>query len=56
MSSEKDETKLKACDMLSKIMDMEDKNKTQVTQLTGAVFQGFSDNKLKEAERPKEIK
>ena len=36
-------------------MDMEDKNRTQVTQLTGAVFQGFSDDKLKEAERPKEL-
>ena len=37
-------------------MDMEDKNKTQVTQLTGAVFQGFSKDKIAEAERPKEIK
>ena len=54
-SSEKDETKLKALFKLADIMDMEDKNKTQVTQLTGAVFQGFSDDKLKAAERPKEI-
>ena len=36
-------------------MDLEDKNKTQVTQLTGAVFQGFSKDKIAEAERPKEI-
>jgi hypothetical protein len=36
-------------------MDMEDKNKTQVTQLTGAVFQGFSKDKLEEAERPKDL-
>lgn len=54
-SSEKDETRLKALFKLSDIMDMEDKNKTQVTQLTGAVFQGFSEDKLKEVERPKEI-
>mgnify|MGYP003133902450 CR=1 FL=1 len=55
LSSEKDETKLKALFKLSDIMDLEDKNKTQVTQLTGAVFQGFSDDKIKAAERPKEI-
>ena len=56
MSSEKDETKLKALFKLADIMNMEDKNKTQVTQLTGAVFQGFSKDKITEAERPKEIK
>ena len=55
MSSEKDETKLKALFKLADIMDLEDKNKTQVTQLTGAVFQGFSKDKLAQAERPKEI-
>ena len=55
-SSQKDDTKLKALFKLADIMDMEDKNKTQVTQLTGAVFQGFKDNEIKEAERPKEIK
>ena len=55
MASEKDETKLKALFKLADIMDLEDKNKTQVTQLTGAVFQGFSKDKLEEAERPKEI-
>ena len=54
-SAQKDDTKLKALFKLADIMDMEDKNKTQVTQLTGAVFQGFSDKKLAEAERPKEI-
>ena len=56
MSSEKDETRLKALFKLSDIMDLEDKNKTQVTQVTGAMFQGFTSEKLKEAERPKEIK
>ena len=55
MSSEKDETRLKALFKLSDIMDMEDKNKTQVTQLTGAVFQGFTEDKLEQAERPKEL-
>tara|TARA_Y100001963_G_C6743836_1_gene430495 strand:- start:420 stop:1160 length:741 start_codon:yes stop_codon:yes gene_type:complete len=52
----KEETKLKALFKLSDIMDMEDKNKTQVTQLTGAVFQGFDKKSLENAERPKEIK
>tara|TARA_Y100001973_G_C5188666_1_gene329479 strand:- start:856 stop:1584 length:729 start_codon:yes stop_codon:yes gene_type:complete len=55
-SADKADTRLKALFKLSDILDMEDKNKTQVTQLTGAVFQGFSKDKLKEAERPKEIK
>ena len=36
-------------------MDMEDKSKTQVTQLTGAVFKGFSNDAIEAAERPKEI-
>ena len=36
-------------------MDLEDKNRTQVTQLTGAVFKGFDNKTLAEAERPKEI-
>ena len=55
VSSEKDETKLKALFKLSDIMDLEDKNKTTVTQVTGALFQGFKDKELVTAERPKEI-
>ena len=55
MSSEKDETRLKALFKLSDIMDLEDKNKTTVTQVSGALFKGFSDKHLIEAERPKEI-
>ena len=51
----KEDTRLKALFKLSDIMDLEDKNKTQVTQLTGAVFQGFGEKDLIEAERPKEI-
>ena len=55
-SCSKDDTKLKALFKLADIMDMEDKNKTQVTTMTGALFQGFTPEKLEEAERPKEIK
>jgi hypothetical protein len=56
MSSDKDETRLKALFKLSDIMDLEDKNRTTVTQVSGALFQGFADKHLAEAERPKEIK
>lgn len=55
-TTEKDDTKLKALFKLSDIMDMEDKTKTSVTQISGAVFQGFSDDKLEEVARPKKIK
>ena len=41
-SCAKDDTKLKALFKLADILDMEDKNKTQVTTVTGALFQGFS--------------
>ena len=36
-------------------MDLEDKGRTSVTQLTGAVFQGFAEDQLEEVKRPKEI-
>ena len=52
---EKAETKLKALFKLSDILDLEDKTQTKVTQLSGAVFQGFADNVLEEIQRPKEI-
>jgi hypothetical protein len=55
MTSEKDETRLKALFKLSDIMDLEDKNRTTVTQVSGALFQGFADKHLVEAERPKEL-
>ena len=54
-SSEKDETRLKALFKLADIMDLEDKNQTKVTQVTGALFQGFSNDMVEAAERPKEI-
>ena len=54
-TAEKDDTKLKALFKLSDIMDMEDKNSAKITQVSGAVFQGFTDNMIEGAERPKEI-
>ena len=54
-STEKDETKLKALFKLADILDMEDKSKTNVHQITGNVFQGFSDEQVLSAERPIEI-
>ena len=54
-TSEKDETRLKALFKLSDIMDLEDKNRTTVTQVSGALFQGFKDKELLQAERPKEL-
>ena len=54
--SERDETRLKAISKLSDILDLEDKNTTRVTQLTGAVFQGFSEEQIDKASRPLEIK
>ena len=55
MSSDKDETRLKALFKLSDIMDLEDKNRTTVTQVSGTLFQGFQEKELLKAERPKEI-
>ena len=55
LSSEKDDTKLKALFKLADIMDMEDKSRTQVTNISGALFQGFTPEQVEEAERPKEL-
>ena len=55
LSSDKDETRLKALFKLADIMDMEDKNKTTVTSVSGALFQGFTPESLGSVERPKEI-
>lgn len=54
-TAEKSDTRLKALFKLSDIMDLEDKNQTKVTQISGAVFKGFGDNALEEIKRPKEI-
>ena len=53
-TAEKDDTKLKALFKLSDILDLEDKTTTNVQQVSGAVFQGFSKDQLESAER-KEI-
>ena len=54
-TTDKDETRLKALFKLADIMDLEDKNSTKVTQVTGALFQGFSNKDIESAVRPKEI-
>ena len=51
----KEDTRLKALFKLSDIMDLEDKSRTTVTQISAAAFQGFSKGQLQEAERPQEI-
>ena len=53
--ADKEDLKLRALFKLADIMDMEDKNSSKITQLTGAVFQGFTDNMIEGAERPEEI-
>ena len=54
-TADKPDTRLKALFKLSDIMDLEDKNQTKVTQISGAIFKGFSEEKLEEVKRPKEI-
>ena len=54
-TAEKADTRLKALFKLSDIMDLEDKNQTTVTQISGAVFKGFGEEEVKEITRPKEI-
>lgn len=54
-TADKSDTRLKALFKLSDIMDLEDKNQTKVTQISGAVFQGFKQDSLEEVQRPKEL-
>ena len=54
-ATDKDETRLKALFKLADIMDLEDKNSTKVTQVTGALFKGFTDKEIAVAERPEQI-
>jgi hypothetical protein len=51
----KEDVRLRALFKLSDILDLEDKNSTKVTQITGALFQGFSNDEIESAQRPKEI-
>jgi len=55
LSSEKDDTRLKALFKLADIMDMEDKTRTSTTTLAVGAFKGFSENALDEVQRPKEL-
>ena len=54
-TADKPDTRLKALFKLSDIMDLEDKTKTSVQQISGAVFKGFDAEILEEIKRPKEI-
>ena len=56
LGSEKDDTRLKALFKLSDIMDLEDKTRTSVQQITGVQFKGFTDKDVEALpDRPKEI-
>ena len=52
-SAEKEDVRLRALFKLSDILDLEDKSQTKVTQVTGALFQGFTPEALEEVKRPK---
>ena len=54
-NAEKEDVRLRALFKLSDILDLEDKNSTKITQVTGALFQGFTNNEIENVERPKEI-
>lgn len=54
-TAEKADTRLKALFKLSDILDLEEKTTTKVQQVTGAVFQGFTDDMLEPVEKVKEI-
>tara|TARA_R110002051_G_scaffold169045_2_gene239667 strand:- start:948 stop:1673 length:726 start_codon:yes stop_codon:yes gene_type:complete len=54
-TAEKDDTKLKALFKLSDILDLEDKSSAKVQQITGVQFQGFANDMIENAHRPKEI-
>ena len=51
-NSEKEDVRLRALFKLADILDLEDKNQTRVTQISGAVFKGFDQNVLDVVERP----
>ena len=53
-TAEKADTRLKALFKLSDILDLEEKTTTKVQQVTGAVFQGFTDEMLEPVE-PKKL-
>ena len=55
VNAEKSDTRLKALFKLSDILDLEEKTTTKVQQVSGAVFQGFTDDMLEPVEKIKEI-
>ena len=54
-TAEKADTRLKALFKLADILDLEDKSTTKVQQISGAVFQGFTDEMLEPVENKKEL-
>ena len=50
--SEKEDVRLRALFKLADILDLEDKNQTKITQVSGALFQGFTPEQLESVERP----
>jgi hypothetical protein len=55
-AADKADTRLKALFKLSDILDLEDKSSSNVQQITGVQFQGFTDEMLEPVEKKKEIK
>ena len=51
-TAEKEDVRLRALFKLADILDLEDKNQTKITQVSGALFQGFRPEQLEQAERP----
>ena len=51
-NAEKEDVRLRALFKLSDILDLEDKTRTNVTEITGGVFIGFSQELLEEAKKP----
>ena len=54
-TAEKEDVRLRALFKLSDILDLEDKSQTKVTQVSGALFQGFQPEALEEVKRPVEL-
>ena len=50
-NAEKEDVRLRALFKLADILDLEDKNRTSVTQVTGALFQGFTPEMLENADK-----
>ena len=51
-TAEKEDVRLRALFKLADILDLEDKNQTKITQVSGALFQGFTPEQLEQVERP----